>query len=115
MSSLYRSAVLKGGILIGAPVLVLIFFSPQIMEMFGEGFGEGASVLRTLLAFGLLLILIGPAHQLLLMVGKTRSMAVISGVSCTLIAAAGLLIVPAHGAFAFSILKCSLLEGGIKN
>lgn len=100
---IYRSTVIKGSIIVGLPVLSLILFAPWIMSMFGEGFEEGAPVLQILLGTGVVLILMGPAHQLLLMLGRTSSLAVLSGIFMVTVVALGLLFVPMYGAIAFAM------------
>ena len=111
--SIYRSSILKGMVLLGVPILVLFFLSPLVMEMFGEGFSGGTPVLQALLVSGLVSLLLGPAHQLLLMVGKTRSMAFFSGIYFAIVGLLAWFFVPEYGAFALAIVLAIVLAIGL--
>jgi O-antigen/teichoic acid export membrane protein len=100
-------------VLLGVPILVLFFLSPLVMEMFGEGFSGGTPVLQALLVSGLVSLLLGPAHQLLLMVGKTRSMAFFSGIYFAIVGLLAWFFVPEYGAFALAIVLAIVLGIGL--
>ncbi|MDF1826289.1 MAG: lipopolysaccharide biosynthesis protein [Verrucomicrobiales bacterium] len=101
LGRIYRTAILKGLMVLGIPVLVLLTFAEPVMEIFGEGFGEGAIFLRVFMGFAFVSLLLGPTHQLLLMVGHTRRMAFYSFLHFLFTGTLSVLLVPPFGAVAF--------------
>tara|TARA_R110000850_G_scaffold276706_1_gene419771 strand:- start:2479 stop:3792 length:1314 start_codon:yes stop_codon:yes gene_type:complete len=97
MKSIYRSATWQGLALLGLPSLLVIGLAEPIMVVFGEDFAAGAPTLRILIGFGVLSLAMGPAHQLLLMVGRTRQMALFSLIHLFVAAILAFLIVPTYG------------------
>ena len=98
MGRIYRGAAGKGIILLSVPLVVAFVFAHPVMEVFGEGFGEGVTGLRIMLGFAMLSLVLGPAIQLLLMVGRMKEMAVLAAVEMLVVGAAGFLVVPRYGA-----------------
>lgn len=112
MSRIYRVAIVKGLGVLGVPIIGLVLFAQSAMEIFGEGFGEGASLLRIFMVFSLISLILGPAHQLLLMVGQTHRMALFSLIQLLFSVALGLMLVPTYGPVVLALILsgCILLE-----
>ncbi|MEM6279491.1 MAG: lipopolysaccharide biosynthesis protein, partial [Verrucomicrobiota bacterium] len=103
---IYRSAVFKGIAILGMPILGMFVLATPVMNLFGEGFGEGAPLFRIFLIFALLSLVLGPAQQLLLMVGHTKRMAGFSLVYCLIAGLLSILLVPSFGPIAFVYAIC---------
>ncbi|MDF1825224.1 MAG: lipopolysaccharide biosynthesis protein [Verrucomicrobiales bacterium] len=103
IEQIYRGTVLRGFLIMGVPVLGILFFGRAVMEVFGRDFGSGTGVLQLFMIFALLSVLLGPAHQLLLMVGRTRQMAGLSLIQCVFTSVLGLALVPRFGAEGLAI------------
>jgi len=97
LRSIYRSALIRGLALLTLPIVAILFLSPFVMSVFGERFELGASVLVILMIFGLISLALGPAHQLLLMVGHTRGMAAFSLVHLLVVSVLAAAVVPSFG------------------
>ncbi len=115
LSHIYRTAVVKGLLVLGIPVLGILIFAEPVMAIFGEGFEEGAPLLRIFMGFALISLLLGPAHQLLLMVGHTRRMAFFSLISFLFSVTLALVFVPRFGPLALTCVlgTAIILERGL--
>lgn len=94
---IYRSALVRGMMLLAFPVLGLILLARFAMMIFGPEFADGAPLLQVLLGFGLFSLALGPAHQLLLMIGHTGRMALFSFVLFSFTGVLAFLVIPSHG------------------
>ncbi|MEM1440769.1 MAG: lipopolysaccharide biosynthesis protein [Verrucomicrobiota bacterium] len=103
---IYRSAVFKGIAILGLPIVGMFVLATPVMNLFGEGFGEGAPLFRIFMAFALNSLLLGPAQQLLLMVGHTKTMAAFSLVYCLTAGILSIFLVPTFGPIAFVYAIC---------
>lgn len=106
---IYGLAIRRGLALLGIPILGIAVFAGPIMEIFGPSFVAGSDILRTFMGFALLSLLLGPAHQLLLMLGRTRSMALFSFVHLLFSGTLAILLVPRYG----PTILAFVLGGGI--
>ncbi|MEM9281945.1 MAG: lipopolysaccharide biosynthesis protein [Verrucomicrobiota bacterium] len=98
LRKLYRATVFRGLIIMAGPVVLILIFGQTVMEVFGEDFGSGGIVLQVFMAFALVSLILGPAHQMLLMVGKTGQMAGLSLTQFLFTSILGLIVVPKYGA-----------------
>ncbi|MEX2580999.1 MAG: lipopolysaccharide biosynthesis protein [Verrucomicrobiales bacterium] len=98
LRSIYGSVAMKGLGILGLPALLVLVLSTSVMEVFGADFSGGSQALRILMVFGLLSLLLGPAHQVLLMVGRTRRMAFFSLIHFVITTVLAFLVVPRFGA-----------------
>ncbi|MDF1657005.1 MAG: oligosaccharide flippase family protein [Verrucomicrobiales bacterium] len=115
LGRIYRTAVVKGLLVLGIPVLGIMILAEPIMAIFGEGFEAGASLLRIFMGYAFVLLLLGPAQQLLLMVGHTRRMAFFSLVSFLFSVILSFLFVPRFGPLALTCVlgAAIILERGL--
>lgn len=75
----YRNSLAMASVAIVPAMLLMVIFAVPVMNLFGKDFGMGgAMVLRVLLCFGIVSVLCGPANHLVLMLGQTKNLALIS-------------------------------------
>ncbi len=104
LGKVYRNTLLMAAVFIVPGMLVMAVFAGPVMNLFGEEFGEGASVvLQTLLGFGIVSVLCGPANHLVLMLGRTKSLARISFLRLAGTAILALLLVDSMGPVGIAI------------
>lgn len=93
----FLSAIGRGLALLILPIAGIALFAGEVMAVFGPSFVEGSPILRILMAVALISLAMGPAHQLLLMVGKTRHMALFSLVHLGFTGTLSIVLVPSLG------------------
>jgi O-antigen/teichoic acid export membrane protein len=93
----YGKAIMIATATLALPLGFGILFPELVMSVFGEGFRDGADVLRLLLIVQLASLLLGPVPHLVLMTGHTSFLARISAVKFVLAVALALLLVPRYG------------------
>lgn len=106
-----KSTYFTFGILL-VPAMIGILFPEWVMSVFGDDFREGAVTLRWLLISSLVSMFIGPVHQLLVMTGNTRFLAVSGVFKLLLTVAISMLLIPIYGGIgmAIAIMSSYLLE-----
>ena len=102
-SRTYRESIFQGLVLLAPPVVVAIAAAEPLMSLFGESFVKAAPVLRTLLAFRLVTLCLGPAEDLTLMTGRTGKLATFALAKLLLTLALAPFVVPAYGALGMAV------------
>jgi O-antigen/teichoic acid export membrane protein len=95
--AVYRGSTLQGLAILGLPIIVVFVAAEQVMALFGEGFVTAVPVLRAFLAFQLISLCLGPARELVLMMGDTAALARFSLYRAIATVGISLLVIPAYG------------------
>tara|TARA_R110002096_G_scaffold16106_14_gene55048 strand:+ start:11458 stop:12666 length:1209 start_codon:yes stop_codon:yes gene_type:complete len=77
-AQIYRGSIVNGLKVLGVPLVLVLLFASPVMRLFGPGFAEAAPILQTFLAFTVVSLVLGPANELVLMMGHTKRMAMFS-------------------------------------
>ncbi len=102
-AKVYRNSIKNGLLVLGIPLLGSIVAAAPIMSMFGDSFVPAAPVLRAFLVFGAVSLLMGPANELVLMMGHTGRMATFAMARMAATVLLSLYFVPHHGAIGMAI------------
>tara|TARA_R110000850_G_scaffold3926_6_gene18687 strand:+ start:1318 stop:2613 length:1296 start_codon:yes stop_codon:yes gene_type:complete len=96
-AKLYRGLIRNGLLILGLPVVVAFVAAAPLMELFGGSFSEAVPVFRVLLIFRLVALCLGPAEDLLIMVGHTGKLATFAVIKLILTLIAAPFVVTAYG------------------
>lgn len=110
LAGLYRQTIKNGILILVIPLLFSIAAPDLIMSMFGEDFRDAAPVLRVFFLFTAVSLLMGPASELVLMMGHNSMMATFSLVRLITAVVLSFILIPYFGAIgmAFAI-GCGIL------
>lgn len=113
-TEIYRGSIANGLKVLGVPLLLVIIFATLVMSLFGPGFTAGAPILQTFLAFTVVSLVLGPANELVLMMGHTRRMAMFSLTRTIVTVLLSFVLIPVFGpmGMAFSVGVGLLLQKG---
>jgi O-antigen/teichoic acid export membrane protein len=95
---IFRAATVQGLLLLGIPLLGATIFSGSVMSLFGDGFVDGQLVLKVFLIFGLLSLLLGPADDLVIMMGHAGMLARFTAANLAVTLLLSFFMIPHFGA-----------------
>jgi O-antigen/teichoic acid export membrane protein len=99
-AKIYRRTIVNGIGIMAIPLVLVALAASPLMALFGQAFREAVPLLRVFLAFSAISLLMGPAAQVVLMVGHTKHLAVFAVVRLLASSLIALFWVGEHGALA---------------
>ena len=103
VGQIYRSTIRSSLIILGVPLIVSLAGAQWVMAIFGPGFVEAAPILQVFFIFSAVSLCMGPANELVLMMGDTGKMAAFSIARMFTTIVLSLALIPTLGAVGMAI------------